>query len=73
MTHSPELTNAQRAARCESALARYGDEFDIASNLIDLLADVRRWCDRNTQCFADLDRVAYGHYLAELQDERRPS
>lgn len=68
-----DITNAERAARCEAALARYNDEWDTTANLIDLLADARHWCDRHRQCYGDLDRIANEHYLAELWEERRAS
>ncbi|KAA0214971.1 MAG: hypothetical protein EDM82_08490 [Cyanobacteria bacterium CYA] len=69
----PDITNAERASRFQAALTRYNDEWDTASNLIDLLADARHWCDRNDQCYGDLDRIAYDHYLVELWEERRAS
>lgn len=70
MTDSGNITNAERADRCDAALALYNDEWDAVANLIDLLADARHWCDRHTQCYGDLDRIAHDHYLAELSDER---
>lgn len=73
MTDRPDITNAERADRCESTLAGYNDDYDTVTNLIDLLADARHWCERNGQCFGDLDRLAYDHYLAELWAERRAS
>lgn len=73
MNDSPDITNAHRADRCESALAGYNDDYDTVANLIDLLADARHWCDRHGHCFGDLDRIAYDHYLAELWMERRVS
>ncbi|MCA9281072.1 MAG: hypothetical protein H6812_10630 [Phycisphaeraceae bacterium] len=68
-----DFTNDDRAARCERALAVYNDEYDTASNLIDLLADARHWCDRSGRCFGDLDRNAHSHYLAEIDSERSAS
>jgi hypothetical protein len=63
--------NATRAQRCAKAIALYGDrDLDPASQLIDLLADMRHWCDRHGEDFASLDRLAYNHYLTELHDER---
>lgn len=59
------ITNADRALRCNNALTAYNDEYDPHANLIDLLADARHWCDRQGQNFAELDRTAYQHYLAE--------
>lgn len=69
MTSEP--TNIERADRFERALSQYCDEHDTVANLIDLLADARHWCDQNDQCYSDLDRIAYDHYLAELWEERR--
>ena len=44
-----EATATRRAAFAK-AIARYGDrDPDPATNLIDLLADVRHWCDRHGQ------------------------
>jgi len=63
--------NDKRAKRCASAIRKYNDDWDEKSNLTDFLADARHWCDRNGQCFGDIDRMAYQHYLAELHDERR--
>lgn len=33
--------------------------------VIDLLADLRHYCDVFGFCFVDLDRIAYAHYLVE--------
>jgi len=65
----PDITNEERAARCADALAGYNDEYDAVANLIDLLADARHWCDRNGASYADLDRMAYQHYLTEIAEE----
>jgi len=72
-TPSPEddVTNADRAERCHSALETYQDEYDIRSNLIDLLTDARHWCDKRGESYAELDRIAYQHYAAEFRAERR--
>jgi len=40
----------------------------LSENLIDLLSGARHWCDANGESFAALDRQAYQHYLAELND-----
>jgi hypothetical protein len=60
------INNADRACRLDEIISRYSDDSDSVANLIDMLADARHWCDRNGQCYGDLDRVAYNHYLAEL-------
>ncbi len=65
--------NDKRSKRCAATIRSYNDEWDEKSNLIDLLADARHWCDRKELCFGDLDRMAHQHYLAELSDERRQS
>ena len=69
-----DLFIPQRVKRCKDAITGYSDDSSFIS-LIDLLADARHWCDANDQDYADLDRIAYQHYLAELndqqQDERR--
>jgi hypothetical protein len=59
------ITNADRAQRCDAALVAYNDEYDINANVIDLLTDIRHWCDANGHAFHELDRIAYEHYLAE--------
>lgn len=65
-----KFTNKHRAARIGKVLARYQTGDTVADNLVDLLADARHWCDRNGQDFAELDRLAYDHYVSELDDER---
>ncbi len=64
------FTNKHRAARCRKVLASYKTADTLADCLIDLLADARHWCDKNGQDFANLDRQAYDHYVAELEEER---
>lgn len=58
-------SNQSRASRCEQFLARYSDD-DNPTNLVDLLADARHWCDAQNESYAELDRRAYEHYLAEI-------
>jgi len=66
MTEEPTIrTRCRRIA----GLIRHG-QGSPAENLIDLLADARHWCDRNGQNFGDLDRQAYRHYFAEIDQER---
>jgi hypothetical protein len=64
-----EPTNQQRAERCEAVLCNYGTDNVITVCLTDLLADARHWCDKNGESFADHDRMAHDHYLAEIADE----
>jgi hypothetical protein len=64
-------TNHNRAKRCDNVLRRYGTDNTQKGCLIDLLADARHWCDLNSESFGELDRIAYEHYLAELDEQRR--
>jgi len=64
------LSNRKRAMRCLHAIAAYSDD-DVRTNLIDFLADARHWCDQHGESYAELDRIAYQHYLAELFESRR--
>ena len=63
----PEPADSQidRAARCNKVLETYTD-FDPKTNLVDLLADARHWCDRNDENFSELNHRAYEHYLEEI-------
>jgi hypothetical protein len=61
--------SAFRALTFDLALETYADE-DAAARCIDLLTDARHWCDLNHQDFAELDRQAYRHYLAELTNDQ---
>lgn len=66
--------NRRRAMRIGHVLTWCKDWDSGREGLIDLLTDARHWCDRHGEDFAALDRMAYQHYLAELndpQDERR--
>lgn len=64
------ITNKQRAARVSRILRANRTDETAIECLIDLLADARHWCDRHSQCYGDLDRLAHRHYLAELAEER---
>jgi hypothetical protein len=63
--------NRRRAMRIGHILTWCKDWNSPREGLIDLLADARHWCDQNGESFADLDRQAYQHYLAELNEARR--
>lgn len=64
---------ARNSGRCEAArfaLASHswskGETMEeSATSIIDLLADLRHFCDAEILDFADLDRVAGTHYHAE--------
>jgi hypothetical protein len=62
------VDNAQRSNRFEAAMMSLHEEYgdDPQAVLIDLLADARHWCDAHGESFAELDRLAYRHYLAEV-------
>jgi predicted metal-dependent hydrolase len=65
------MTNNQdRAGRCQAALEIYGDD-DLATNLIDLLADAQHWADQNGHEFPFLLACACRHYIHELNDQQR--
>ena len=71
MTREPTIR--QRCDRIARLLR--GGQGSPSENLIDLLADARHWCDYNAESFGELDRLAYQHYLAEVdasRKERRP-
>lgn len=68
-----DIDNARRcnlfADILKSIQGRSGD--DREATVVDLLADARHWCDANGKDFYEFDRIAYRHYLAELNDERK--
>lgn len=54
------------AARCKTAIIRaFGKREDPESGVIDILTDIRHLCDQVGLDFANLDRIAYNHYIAE--------
>ena len=59
---NPDLYRVIVAKR--AILAGYED-WDGGTAIVDLLADLRHLCDALNIDFADLDRVAYGHYTEE--------
>jgi hypothetical protein len=64
-------TTRSRIARASAALFGSNvdaDEQDAA--VIDLLANLRHYCDHHQFDFAKLDRLAYQHYIAEVQEAR---
>ena len=62
-------TNDNRAERLASTLKGYGIDDTSRCCLIDMLTDARHWCDRHGTSFAELDKLAYQHYIAELIGE----
>jgi hypothetical protein len=61
-------SNKQLSARCHKALARYSTDDEPSTSLVDFLADARHWCDQSGEDYAELDRRAYQHYLAEIHN-----
>lgn len=66
MDHTP---NQRRAMRVEHVLTWCKDWDSGKEGLIDLLTDARHWCDRLGESFAELDRIANHHYIAERNNE----
>ncbi|HVX16314.1 MAG TPA: hypothetical protein VHC22_34325 [Pirellulales bacterium] len=65
--------NDRRAMRVEHVLTWCQDWDTGREGLIDLLTDARHWCDRKGESFAELDRIAYQHYIAERNDKELSS
>ena len=63
--------NRYRALRAELALRNYNTDEVLATCLIDFIADARHWCDRAGKSYAELDRKAHEHYLAEWAEARK--
>ena len=66
-------TNKDRAHRIDKIALNYlgednnhPDDFEAAVR--DILADVRHWCDKHGKSFADIDRIAYNNYSAEVSE-----
>ena len=58
------LSNQERAARCEQAIAAYSD--DAYTNIVDFLADAMHFCHVNGHSFHDALDTAAMHFDAEL-------
>jgi len=66
--------NSDRVRRARSALCSAYDPYQEGKDaLVDLLADLRHYCDSHGWDFADADRVAHDHYLIELAEGRKDS
>jgi len=44
---------------------------DDETAIVDLLADIRHWCDEHAQAYAALDRRAHEHYTTEAVEARK--
>ena len=62
------LSNQQRAARCEQAIAAYSDD-DAYTNLVDFLADAMHFCHILGHSFGDALDTARMHFDAELSGD----
>ena len=63
--------NRERAKRIDRMLElmRTQGDYDCggdATDVQDMLSDIRHWCDANKVSFDELDRVAHMHYTAEV-------
>ena len=62
----------------ELASIRFGEQYadasgrivDVEALVIDLLANLRHFCDSRGLDFGQLDRTAHDHYLTEKAEER---
>lgn len=66
-----EPTNSTRADLARAALDAGTDCNDPYTDVVDLLCNLRHYCDRNQVDFGAADHSAYNtHYLVELDEER---
>jgi hypothetical protein len=70
--------NAERAIRAKKAIEAYNDQYDLAGNIVDLLADLQHYCriactyDKGHRRFGLLLEMATGHFNAEIDGEDVP-
>jgi hypothetical protein len=62
--------NITRAQRVNELLGYPKTQGDGEQAVIDLLADIRHWCDEEHAPFAELNRIAHMHYTAEVVQAR---
>jgi hypothetical protein len=58
--------NQQRADRCRKMILKAYPGDALENGIIDALTDIRHACDMAELDYAELDRMAYHHYIAEL-------
>jgi hypothetical protein len=69
------ITNADRAERARQALATYNDEWDMAANSIDLLADLQHYfraayaVGTSRRTFDEALEMARQHFNTEVAGE----
>jgi hypothetical protein len=56
--------NKRRARRLARTLPEKTEPVDV--RIIDCLANLRHLCDAHNLDYAELDRIAYNHYTAEI-------
>jgi hypothetical protein len=66
MSHVRTTTRSRIARASSALLATDASRREKDAAVIDLLANLRHYCDRHHFDFAKLDRLAYQHYVAEL-------
>lgn len=66
-----DITNEDRAERCEMALSTYGHSPIGSQHLVHFIADALHWCTFHDVQFMELHRLATGLYLDELAREER--
>ena len=59
-----------RAERITKLIGYPRTHGDGKQAVIDLLADIRHWCDEAKSQFSELDRTAHMHYTAEVVQAR---
>lgn len=69
-----DLTNADRAARVCGAVERYASTADYAAEeistvLVDFVTDLRHYVDAFGADWADIERMATVHFVAEQAGE----
>lgn len=74
----PIPTNDDRAKRAAHAVRAYRDytgdaELSPDEDVIDLLTDLRHFCDRRDLDLGRCDQIAHASYLAELDEEKAGS
>lgn len=64
--HPKNAKRARRASRALRSEYRNGGGARVhKDDVVDILADLRHLCTRAGWDFADLDRIAYQHYIEE--------
>lgn len=66
--------NEKRAARAKRALCHVYGRAEVRLEpecaVIDILTDLRHFCDSARLAFGELDRIAHGHYVSERGEAR---